>query len=426
PGLVHHREIREITLLALCPRRLRPVVAAIAALVAAGLLASSAAAATVGPAGLAFYTPPSPLPNDPHGTLIWYRPTSVKLGLGVQSVSAWTVLYLSQSINGQADPVTGTVIVPTKAWTGSGPRPVVDYAVGTQGLAEAAAPSMQLVNGGEYENSDIVKALNQNWAVEITDYAGYTTGGVPDYIVGASEGHAVLDIALAATQIPNDGISPGAPLAIWGYSQGGQASAWASQLWPSYAKSIDLVGDASGGVPSNLNDVANQLNGHLGAAFLLYSVIGLNEDYPAEINLDSYVTPAGLAAIKQAEGQKVEASLFTFAFHNIDQYTLNGETLAQLLAVPSIESAIDAQALGTTPITVPMFHYHARSDEIVPLAQDEALNAAYCKLGDTVEFKLYAFGHIAGDFEGAPDSISWIAARFAGTPAPDNCSTSPS
>ncbi|MGA2011814.1 MAG: hypothetical protein ABSH51_14995, partial [Solirubrobacteraceae bacterium] len=41
PGLVHHREIREITLLALCPRRLRPVVAAIAALVAAGLLASS-------------------------------------------------------------------------------------------------------------------------------------------------------------------------------------------------------------------------------------------------------------------------------------------------------------------------------------------------------------------------------------------------
>ncbi len=407
-------------------RRLRTAVVVLVTIVATGVLASGAGAATIGPAGMAFYTPPSPLPSGPHGTLIWYRPATVRLGLGAPNVNAWTVLYLSQSLDGQPDAVTGTVLVPTRAWAGSGPRPVVDYAVGTQGLSQDSAPSLQLVNGGEYENNDIVKALNMGWTVELTDYAGYTTGATPDYIVGHSEGHAVLDMGLAALQIPDSGISPDAQVILWGYSQGGQASAWAAQLWPSYAPSLDIVGDASGGVPSNLAATAEQLNGHLGAAFLLYSVIGLNTDYPSEIDLGAYVTPAGEAAIATAESEKVYGALLGFAFHNIDEYTIGGETLEQLLAVPSISQVIDAQTLGTMPITVPMFHYHANADEIVPLAQDVALNAAYCAMGDVVEFKEYGFGHIAGYFEGAPDAVQWIADRFAGDPPPDNCATAPS
>jgi hypothetical protein len=389
------------------------------------MLAASATAATPGPPGMAFYTPPSPLPSGDHGTLIWYRPAAVRLGLLVRKVNAWTVLYKSESVDGQTDAVTGTVIVPQEPWTGSGPRPVVDYAAGTQGLSQSSAPSLQLVAGGEYENYDIDKALKRDWAVEVTDYAGYTTGATPDYIVGQSEGHAVLDIATAATQIPDAGISPDAQLAIWGYSQGGQASAWAAQLWPSYAPALDLVGDAAGGVPSDLNATAERLNGHIGAAFLLYSVIGLNEDYPTQINLSSYLSPAGAAAIQQVEGERVYGALFGYAFHNIDQYTIGGETLEQLLAVPSIQSVIAAQALGTMPITVPMFHYHARYDEIVPLAQDEALNSTYCSLGDTVDFQLVPLEHIFGDLEGGGPTVSWIADRFAGDPAPDNCSAAP-
>ena len=55
-------------------RRLRTAVVVLVTIVATGVLASGAGAATIGPAGMAFYTPPSPLPSGPHGTLIWYRP----------------------------------------------------------------------------------------------------------------------------------------------------------------------------------------------------------------------------------------------------------------------------------------------------------------------------------------------------------------
>src|SRR5271168_562495 len=105
--------------------------AVLIALFVGGLGASSALAApTVGPSDQSFYTPPSPLPSGSPGTLIWYRPTTVNLGSSAPAVTAYDVLYLSTDEVGNPDAVTGTVIVPTASWTGSGARPVIDYAWG--------------------------------------------------------------------------------------------------------------------------------------------------------------------------------------------------------------------------------------------------------------------------------------------------------
>ena len=94
------------------------------------------------------------------------------------------------------------MIVPTAPWTGSGTRPVVDYAAGTQGLAASCAPSAQLAAGTEYETANIVALLKQGWAVVLTDYQGYTTGSQTLFGVGAAGGHAVLDAAKAADADP--------------------------------------------------------------------------------------------------------------------------------------------------------------------------------------------------------------------------------
>ena len=53
------------------------------------------AAPMAGPAGAAFYVPPSPLPSGNHGDLIWYRTATVNLGTGAPAVRAWNVLYRS-------------------------------------------------------------------------------------------------------------------------------------------------------------------------------------------------------------------------------------------------------------------------------------------------------------------------------------------
>ena len=96
------------------------VLLALAALVALILPAGASAAPVEGPSGSAFYTPPTPTPAGSAGELVWYRPTSVNLNVTLPAVKAWTVLYQSTDQHGHPDWVTGTVIVPTASWRGSG------------------------------------------------------------------------------------------------------------------------------------------------------------------------------------------------------------------------------------------------------------------------------------------------------------------
>ena len=202
-------------------------VAAVAAACAA--IAPTALAAPVpGPSGNAFYSPPSSVPvaGSP-GELIWYRPAPVKLGAGAPAAKAWTVLYRSSDSRGTSNFVTGTVLVPAAAANGA--RPLVAFAPGTQGLAKSCAPSRQLVAGTEYESPNVALGLSKGYALAVTDYAGYTNGDTPTYLAGPSEGHATLDILRAARQLPGANLPPSGPIAIWGYSQGGQAAGFAGE-----------------------------------------------------------------------------------------------------------------------------------------------------------------------------------------------------
>lgn len=70
-------------------------------------------------------------------------------------------MYHSRSTAGADIAVTGTVLTPTSAWTGAGPRPVVGFAVGTQGPGPQCAPSKQLSAGSEYEDAPISQALHK-------------------------------------------------------------------------------------------------------------------------------------------------------------------------------------------------------------------------------------------------------------------------
>ncbi|MFI4919403.1 MAG: lipase family protein, partial [Legionellales bacterium] len=207
------------------------------------------AAPILGPSDSSFYTAPTSVGNA--GDLISYRPATINLGTGAATTQAWNVMYRSTDALGAANVVSGTVIVPTAAWTGSGTRPVIDYAVGTHGLAQDCAPSRQMAQGSDYENANIASAIAAGYAVLVSDNPGYTNGSTPTYLAGVAQGHAVLDIAKAATQIPSSGISSTAKTAIWGYSQGGQTASWAGELQTSYAPNLNLVAIAAGGIPGN-------------------------------------------------------------------------------------------------------------------------------------------------------------------------------
>lgn len=390
-----------------------PVIATLA------LAASASAAPVAGPAGDAFYAPPSPLPAGSAGDLIWYRPTTVNLP-GAPASKAWTVLYRSTDSKGAANAVTGTVIVPT---TGiSGARPIVSYAFGTQGLAQRCAPSRQLSAGTEnYEQSNIIAALQKGWAVVSTDYAGYTTGDSPSYLAGVSEGNAVLDIVKAATQVPSVGLSYSAKTAVWGYSQGGQAASFAGERKATYAPGLNLAGVAAGGVPGDFFKTAKYLNGSAGASFLLGGVVGLATEFPDKIPFDELSNDAGKAARDAAKNQCVFETLNAYRNADISSFTKGGESLDELLAIPSVNEVISGQALGTKAIPAPVYQYHGQADEFIPLDQSITLKKAWCAKGVKVKYDLFPSEHIATQTQAPLTVIPWLADRFANRTPPTTC-----
>ena len=393
----------------------------------AALLASLAlpafAAPVVGPADASFYTVPVALGSGNHGDLIQYRPATVNLGAGLPAVQAWNVMYRSTDALGAANIVTGTVIVPATVWTGSGARPMIGYAVGTHGLAQSCAPSQQLAKGSDYEAANIAAALKAGYSVLVSDYAGYTTGDTPTYLAGASQGNAMLDIFSAAAQIPGTGLSAGAKAAIWGYSQGGQSAAWAGERKSAYAPNLNLVGVAAGGVPADFLRTAAYLDGSAGESFLLEAVVGLAAQYPTQIPLSTLTNANGQAAIAKGKSECVFDALFEFMNHKISEYTVNNQPLDQLMAIPSVNQVLKAQALGSTKIPVPLYQYHGTADEFIPIDQTVALKRAYCGKFANVTFGVYPSEHIATQFQAAPYVLSWLGDRFNGKVTLGTCLT---
>ncbi len=381
---------------------------------ALGLLATACTLVpNTGPDGDAFYTPPSPLPAGTTGDVVWYHSTSA---LGAPSSDAWQIMYRSTSATGQANVVTGVVIVPTAAWTGSGPRPIVAFAPGTQGLGDQCAPSKSISTGTGIGGGEVNAALNKGWAVVQTDYEGLGTPGEHTYIVGPAMGHAVLDSVRAATRLPFLNLKATAPVAIWGYSEGGAAAGWAGELQPTYAPDVNLKGVAAGGVPADLVAVANNLDGGLGFGFLAAAAVGFDAAYP-ELQLATYLNAAGKDAFAKGKQMCATEAIATFAFKRISDYT----TANPLKTSPAWQARINASKLGTKKPPAPELLYHGEQDEFIPLAQAQALKSAYCAKGVKVRWQTYGGDHLVVAGSGVNDATAWIADRFAGTAAPSSC-----
>jgi predicted dienelactone hydrolase len=384
-----------------------------------GLAGSASAAPILGPAGEAFYAPPSsvPIAGTP-GELVSYRPSTVNLGTGAPATKAWTVLYRSTDAKGQPEIVSGTVIRPTATLA---TRPIVSYAFGTHGQGKQCAPSKQLASGVDYEKGNIAATIKKGYTVAATDYAGYTAGTSPNYTVAADEAHNVLDIVKAASQIPSGGISATAKTAIWGYSIGGQAAAAAAELKTTYAPTINLVGLAAGGIPGDLRATAGNLNSAWGAGFLLGAVLGLQNQYPESIPFDDLANSAGQAAKASASSNCVFQQLNKWANKDIADFSTDHLSLAQLLAIPSVGARVDEQKLGTKTLPVPMYDYHGAADQFIPLDQAYDLKRAYCAKGVRVTFDLYAGEHIGTQTQAPANVLNYLADRFAGKAAPTSC-----
>jgi pimeloyl-ACP methyl ester carboxylesterase len=233
-------------------------VAAVLSLAVAG----NAAAATktsnkvrTGPAGAAFYAPPTSLPGKAHGDLVWARAlTGAPVVPGAASTKV--VLYRSTGVDGKPTAVSGVVSIP-KGHAPKGGWPVISYAHGTTGIADQCAPSRDVAGTPVHPYNAYVFPLLTRWlkagyAVVRTDYEGLGTPGVHPYLIGSSEGRSTLDMVLAAHQLdPRIALTK---VILSGHSQGGHAALFAAALAKRWTPGLTIRGTVAFAPASHLDE----------------------------------------------------------------------------------------------------------------------------------------------------------------------------
>lgn len=426
----HMRRIPGLSLLAALPL-------AITGLTAASLTMPVSASAAVGctAADAAIYQAPATVSGSA-GSILACTPTTLSQVPGSIPMQAWKVQYATTDWRGRPAASSGFVAVPSAPWLGPGSRPVVSFHFGTLGLGPQCAFSKQLSGAyqDEYEGDEIAAILKAGWAVAATDDIGYLDGQTHTYMTGANSGHATLDAVRAAFNLPGTGLSRSTKVALWGYSQGGAASLWAAQLAGSYAPELNVAGAAAGGVPADLRAVAAGTSS-MYQGFTIDATIGMAVSHP-NLPFDSLLNDKGKQTVATL---KTVCLLGTVAAGNgltSQDLTVGGLSLDQLYARAGSDGitwgqVVDAQKLGvgvgrpgsgaTYRISFPVLQFHGLLDQVIPPAVEAAVKTAYCQSSIVTDEKLYLADHTLTESSALSDVVSWLSARFAGTPTTGSC-----
>jgi len=342
--------------------------------------------------------------------------TAVPLPGAPDGARAYRVVYHSKDGAGAPIDVTGVVIVPTGPAPPGG-RDIVAWAHGTSGIADSCAPSTNSWLFGSIAGlSDLLK---RGYIVAATDYQGLGGPGPHPYLVGPSAAHSVLDAVRAVRSVPRALASN--RFAVWGESQGGHAALWTAQLAPSYAPDLQLVGAAADAPPV---DLSANLTGNSNAAVraLLTAYAGASWSAVYGIPLSTIARPVGQDLIRRLaqncvtlDGFKLRTKIglmrLTYQLKNVD-----------LNASPRWAELMRANSVAPRQLGVPLLIAQGSADVIVSPDVTRTFVGKMCKAGQRLRFVDVAGGdHVTIAKRTASTTVDWIADRFAGKVAPNDC-----
>ena len=397
---------------------LKPLAAAVA-LLGCLAVAPAAHAAPVEPANDPFYTGPVALKGVPNGTVLRSRPVTTSVyGLPTPNASARQILYRSTNSKGKRIAVVTTLIVPTTPYPGGGPRPLVGYQPAIDSLGDQCNPSYTLQTGTEKEGGSVQALLGMGYAVAVTDFEAQYQA----FAAGPLAGRAVLDGLRASEALPDTGLAgKETPVGIVGYSGGGQATAWATELQPTYAPELNLVGAAFGGTPADIELSVKQILGGPFAGLGFLGIFGVERDFP-ELRLDDLLNARGMQLKRDVADACLTDAAGSYPFARIEDYT----TVPDAFALPRVQAVLAELHLGKVRPSAPVYQWHSVLDELIPVGVEDALATRYCSQGAKVQYTREASGdHNTEAVAGQPAAFRWLADRFNGVPAPTNCGTFP-
>jgi len=347
------------------------------------------------------------------GTIIRQEP----MAFGPANASSYRVLYRSKGMHNEPIAVSGVVIVPN-APAPQGGRPVVAWAHPTSGVVPHCAPSVATFFFQQVQG--LREMLARGYVVVATDYPGLGTPGPHPYLVGTSEARSVLDSVRASREIA--GVGPVRDFVVWGHSQGGQAALFTGLIAKDYAPDLNLLGVAAAAPATDLaalmRDDFNTAGGKSLTAMTMWSWARV---YGAPI--DKLIRPAAMPTVDQLANVCIESIVDLLVRRREEKPLESGFlTVNDIAGVEPWRSLLAQNTPGPLPHRIPVFLAQGTNDNVVPPQITDAYMRRLCAAGSAVRFvKMPGVSHGFIARDSAPAAIDWMADRFAGAPAPNDC-----
>jgi hypothetical protein len=370
-----------------------------------------------------FYQPPPGYQHAAPGTVLRSRDVELAfLGLIPQPVKATQLLYRTMDMHGAPEATVTTVIVPANL-DGEQSCPLLSYQCAIDAMSSRCFPSYALRRKAkalgslaQLELLLITAAIAEGWAVSIPDHEGRQgLWGAP-----YEPGYRVLDGIRAALSSERSGISPAAPIGLWGYSGGGLASAWAAEMCGEYAPELDIVGAVLGSPVGDLGHTFRRLNGSFLAGLPALVVAALAHAYPdLDRVIKEHTNDEGRALLSGLEKMTTVGAVFRMAGKNMDDYL--DEPLEDILSTPEVTHVFDNIKLGSAVPAPPVLIVQAVHDYLIDVHDIDELADAYSAGGANVTYHRDAFNeHICLHPLSAPMTLRWLTDRFARRPLTDH------
>ena len=334
--------------------------------------------------------------------------------------SARQVKFATRDATGRPSFGTATVLVPRKAWTGRGPRPIVVNNIPIDALGAACTPGVTLAGGisaatnpTDYVPPTTQLALDRGYTVLIPDHQGPRMA----YAEPTVAGHIILDSIRAVSTYDADAFGH-SRIGMFGYSGGAIATKGAALLAKTYAPDLPsrLGGAALGGVPADFQMLAGSMNANLATGLFHAALFGIarerTELLPMTNHVAQWLATSPLKNVCSIPAMLAGGTFWPAQLMTNDPDPFHSATARHIYRVTKMHGMRSA---------VPLYIFNGAQEFWIPAAGARDLYRDQCRLGADATYREVFGEHVIAVATGYPAAMTWLDARLKGKPAHSGC-----
>ncbi len=295
-----------------------------------------------------FYAEPALTGTETPGTLLKAEKVDVQFaGFRPGNLEAYRLMFVTTTLDGQPDISTGFVMIPVDGRPHA-ERQVVSYQMANDSVGANCHPSAMWTGSDPMDGASwsalgpLAQMFERGYAVVMSDVGNNGDLNPRGVFAGKYNARTNLDALRAALDPEVTGLSPDAPIGMFGIAGGGVGTGHAVELADAYAPELDIRAAVLEGMVPDYRRFIEMADGSVGSGFAFATLLGLEPHYP-DMRVNDHLTPLGRTIADHYRTQCQFPAYFSMPLVPLGELFVGGQAPAHIEA---FQRAYDDNRMG--------------------------------------------------------------------------------